>query len=305
MSVHSTEYPVVWLPTAACTGCLVSVINSVSPSIRNVLVDEVVPGKHLNMRFNPTIMAGQGDPAMEVLDDAVENLKGQYVLVVDGAVPTAENGGYGVLGERDEVPVTMAEHVRTLGQNALAIVAIGTCASYGGIPSGTPNPTGCMGVKAFLDAEGIEVPVVNVPGCPPHPDWFLGTIASVLLYGLPGPDDLDEVGRPKAFYGELIHDNCPRRAFFDVGLFAEKLSDPGCLLKVGCKGYVTYADCPNRKWNSGVNWCIGSGGLCIGCVEPEFPDVMSPMYEAMKEGTIPAIRRDPETGKLGAGTWEG
>lgn len=297
------EYPVIWLQAAACTGCLVSVINSVSPTARNLLVDEVLPGKHLSMRFNPTIMAGQGEAVIDVLDETAALDRDGYILVVDGSIPTADEGAYGSVGDDADGPVSMMRRVEQMGANAMAVIAVGTCSSYGGIPAGTPNTTACVGVKEFLEERGVATPVINVPGCPPHPDWFVGTVATVLLSGPPAPEDLDEVGRPKAFYGSLIHDNCPRRGFFDVGKFAEKWGDPGCLLKLGCKGYVTYADCPTRMWNGGVNWCIGCGGGCIGCVEPEFPDALAPIYEVMSEGVIPALRRNPDDGALMASLW--
>jgi len=301
---ETTEYPVIWLQTAACTGCLVSLLNSVSPTARNVLVDEILPGKHINMRFNPTVMAGAGEPAILTMEQTAEQKAEGYLLIIDGSVPTADGGIYGTVGEDGGRPVPMMDRVASLATNALAVIAIGTCSSYGGIPAGAPNATGCVGVRDFLNAKGITTPVVNVPGCPPHPDWFVGTVASILLFGPPGPEDLDEVGRPKAFFGALIHDNCPRRAYFDVGKFAEKPGDPGCLLKIGCKGYVTYADCPTRQWNGGTNWCIECGGGCIGCVEPEFPDVVAPLYEVIGEGVIPALRADPQTGKLTVSRWE-
>jgi hydrogenase small subunit len=99
---------------------------------------------------------------------------------------------------------------------------------------------------------------------------------------------LDEHRRPKAFFGTLIHENCPRRAYYDERKFAKKLSDPGCLYELGCKGPVTYADCPIRLWNNGVNWCVGSGAPCMGCVEPGFPDLVSPLYEKMAQALLPS-----------------
>jgi hydrogenase small subunit len=117
----------------------------------------------------------------------------------------------------------------------------------------------------------------------------VGTVAAILLDGLPRPEELDEFRRPKAFYGKLIHENCPRRAYFDEGKFAQKFSDEGCLYELGCKGPVTYADCPLRLWNNGTNWCIGNGAPCMGCVEPGFPDVVSPLYEKITDVPIPVI----------------
>jgi len=273
------ELPVIWLQGAGCTGCSVSVLNSVSPSIKNVLVDEVIPGQHVNLRFHPTVMAGEGDAVIEVLDKTAQHEKGGYVLVVEGAVPTAQGGIHCVIGEEKGEKVTLVSRLASLASNALAVVALGTCASYGGIPAASPNPTQCLSVGEVLKAAKITTPVVNIPGCPTHPDWFVGTLASVLLFGLPGPEDLDEIGRPKAFFGALVHDNCTRRAYYDENKFAKKLSEPGCLYELGCKGPVTYADCPTRLWNNGVNWCVGSGAPCMGCCEPGFPDLVSPLYE--------------------------
>jgi hydrogenase small subunit len=273
------ELPVIWLQGAGCTGCSVSVLNSVSPNIKNVLVDEVIPGQHVSLRFHPTLMAGEGDAVIEVLDKTAQQEKGGYILVVEGAVPTAQGGIHCVIGEEKGEKVTLVSRVESLASNALAVVALGTCASYGGIPAASPNPTQCLSVGEVLKAAKITTPVVNIPGCPTHPDWFVGTLASVLLFGLPGPEDLDEIGRPKAFFSALVHDNCTRRAYYDENKFAKKLSEPGCLYELGCKGPVTYADCPTRLWNNGVNWCVGSGAPCMGCCEPGFPDLVSPLYE--------------------------
>ena len=280
------EIPVLWLQLATCTGCSVSVLNSVSPSIRNVLVDEVIPGYHLNLVYHATIMAGAGEQVIAVLEATQRTRAGQYVLVVEGAVPIADDGRFGSVGERDGQEVAMAARLSGAAEGALAVIALGTCAAFGGIPAGSPNPTGCRGVAEFLSLKGCERPVVNVPGCPPHPDWFVGTVAGIVLAGLPGAADLDEWRRPKAFYGKLIHDNCPRRAWFDAGKFATRPGGEGCLYYVGCKGPVTYADCPTRLWNGGANWCVGAGAPCLGCVEPGFPDQLSPMYERLQE-TVP------------------
>ncbi len=283
MGKKVTEYPVIWLQGAGCTGCSVSVLNSVSPTIKNILVDEVIPGKHVNLVFHPTVMAGAGEPAIEILRDKQKTRKGEYLLVVEGAIPAAEDGIYAFVGEEDGKPVTLLSRVLSLGSNALAVIALGTCASFGGIPAGAPNPTGCRGVMDIFEAHNISTPVVNIPGCPSHPDWFVGTVAGILLGGLPKPEELDEFRRPKLFFGSLIHENCPRRAYYDEKKFAKKLGEPGCLYEVGCKGPVTYADCPLRLWNGGVNWCIGNNSPCIGCCEPGFPDVVSPFYARMGE----------------------
>jgi len=287
--LKTQEYPVIWFHGATCSGCSVTVLNSTSPTIRNLLVDPVLPGKHISLVFHPTVMAGSGHAVMEVVQKAADGPKGGFILVVEGAVPLAADGLYCCVGEDGDRPIPLTESLEKLCRNALAVIGFGTCASFGGIPAGQPNPTGCVSVREFMRQRNIPTPLINVPGCPPHPDWFTGTVATVLLAGLPRAEDLDDYLRPRAFYGQLIHENCPRRAYFDEGKFAKHLSDEGCLYELGCKGPITYADCPTRRWNSAVSWCIGAGGPCTGCVQPEFPDVVAPLYEKTVEVDIPNI----------------
>jgi hydrogenase small subunit len=286
VSSKVVEYPAIWIAGAACSGCSVSFINATNPSIQTVLLDPVLPGKHVSLKFHATVMAGAGEPALKVLKDTSQKKPKGYLLIVDGSVPTAEDGLYCTLGELDGKEVTMKDMAADLAKDALAVIATGTCASYGGIPAGAPNPTGAKSVMEFFKEEGISTPLINVPGCPPHPDWMIGTIATVLLNGLPSADELDEKLRPRAFFSNLIHDNCPRRAYFDAGQFARHTSEPGCLYEIGCKGPYTYADCPTRQWNNGVNWCIGSGAQCIACVEPDFHDSYAPMFEKLDETAL-------------------
>lgn len=287
--METKEYPVIWFQGAACTGCAVSILNSVSPSVRNLLVDPVLPGKHISMVFHPNVMAGSGDAAFEAAQTTAKDVKGGFILVVEGAVPLNEDGLFCCVGEDGDRPIPFTESLEKFASNALAIVAFGTCSSFGGIPAGEPNPTGCVSVRDFLAQKNIATPLINLPGCPPHPDWFVGTVAQVLLAGLPSPDQIDDYLRPRAFYGKLIHENCSRRASFDEGKFAKNLGDEGCLYEMGCKGPVTYADCPTRRWNSAVSWCVGAGGPCSGCTQPEFPDVVAPLYEKIVDVDIPNI----------------
>ena len=283
----SKEIPVIWLAASACTGCSISLLNSASPRIENILLDEVVPGVHLNLRFHQTIMAGSGEPVVRVLEEAAR--KDGYVLAVDGAIPTAKGGSYCVMGERGGRPVSIEDRFIELARNALAILAVGTCSSFGGIPAAVPNPTGCQPLKAVMEAHKVSKPLIHVPGCPPHPDWVVGTISNILVGGLPTASDLDDNLRPLAFYGKLIHENCPRRAYFDEGRFAKKFGDEGCLYELGCKGPITYADCPLRRWNNGTNWVIGAGAPCNGCTQPEFPDLLAPFYEKLVDVELPIV----------------
>jgi hydrogenase small subunit len=293
-----SEVPVIWLQGGGCSGCSVSVLNSLSPKIQDVLVSQVIPGQHVSLRFHPTVMAASGELAMQALDDAAMN-PGGYLLVMEGAIATKDDGVYCELGERDGHGVTILEHITSLGRDAMAVIALGACATHGGIPAGSPNPTGSKGVMQVFEDYGIDTPVINLPGCPPHPDWFVGTVASVLLGGLESVE-VDSMKRPVAFYGKLIHDNCPRRGYFDAGQFAKKFSEPYCLYELGCKGPVTYADCPIRHWNSGTSWCIGASSPCIGCASMGFPDEVSPvmslapLYSITPPSTVPGIDDEPE-----------
>lgn len=283
------EITVIWMAGAACTGCSISLLNSESPKIENILIEPVVPGVHVNLRYHETLMAGSGEQVIQVLSDTIAEKKGNYILAVDGAIPAADGGVYGAIGERDGKPVSMLERFEELAHNALAILAVGTCASFGGIAAASPNPSGSMPVSKVLGAKGINKPLVNIPGCPPHPDWFVGTVASIILKGLPTAEDLDDNLRPLDFYGKLIHENCPNRAYFDEGKFAKKFGDEGCLYELGCKGPITYSDCPLRRWNRGTNWVIGAGAPCNGCTQPEFPDLVAPFYEKLVDVEQPVL----------------
>jgi hydrogenase small subunit len=263
-------HPVLWVQGQGCTGCSVSLLNSVDPSIADVLL------KVISLQFHPTVMASEGETALANLYKIAQAYQGKFSLVVEGAIPVAADGKYCIVGELDHKEITMVDMVKDLGAKAGSVLAVGTCAAFGGIPAAQGNVTGATGVMDFFKMVGIKTPTVNIPGCPPHPDWIVGSIAHLLTKGIP---ELDGDGRPVVFFGENIHDNCPHLDEYDAGEMSEKLSDAkGCRMDLGCKGPDTYADCYQRKWNSGMNWCVDNA-VCIGCVEPGFPDGSSPFYE--------------------------
>lgn len=248
----SNSPAVVWLHGAACTGCSVSLLNAVNPTIDSVLLDTI------SLKYHPTVMAAAGDAAVQSARST--QASGNYILVVEGAIPTASNGHYCYVWDEGGRSVTMAEAVTSLAANAKAIVAVGTCAAFGGVPAANPA-TGVMSVQSFLNR-----PVINLPGCPSHPSWMIGALA-LLIAGT--PPALDQYARPTVFYTpDVIHHRCPRREREEADRFGQ---DGLCLEELGCKGPRTHADCDIRKWNGGQNWCIGANGLCIGCTEPDFP----------------------------------
>lgn len=276
--------PVIWLQGASCTGCSVSLLNSTHPIIADVLLQII------SLDYHPTVMADEGEPAIKYLRKVAEANKGKFFLVVEGAVPVEKEGRYCVIGEADHKEITLVGMLREIAPYAAAVLAVGTCAAFGGIPAAKGSITGAMGVRAFFEQEGIATPVVNISGCPPHPDWVVGTIVVALdaikkdglAAGLAAVVELlDEEGRPTPFYGANTHDNCPYLYLFEEGTMAEVITDKsGCRYDLGCKGPNSMCDSPSRRWNGKVNWCI-ENAVCISCVQPDFPDGASPFYESM------------------------
>ncbi|MEJ2040524.1 MAG: hydrogenase small subunit [Desulfosarcinaceae bacterium] len=197
---------------------------------------------------------------------------GKFICVVEGAIATKYDGGYGKVGGR-----TFLEIAKEVVPQAAATIAIGSCATWGGIQAAKPNPGGYMGL-----GKALNMKPVNIPGCPPNPINLVGTIVNYLLLGkLP---ELDEMGRPLFAYGQTIHDQCPRRAHFDNEEFVEEFGSEEaslgyCLYKMGCRGPETYNNCPVAKFNDGTSWPVEAGHPCIGCSQPDFWDKMSPFYQ--------------------------
>jgi hydrogenase small subunit len=280
--------PVIYLQGAACTGCVTSTFCSDYPSIKNILIQDIVPGFKLDFIFHPNIMTASGNLALEVLEKAKE--EGGYVLIIDGAIPTKDKGIYCITGEKDGKKFTILEEVLNLSPKSLMVIALGTCASFGGIAAALPNPTDSLSIGDIFLKYNINTPLINISGCPPHPDWLFGTVEFILTNGLENIE-LDDLKRPKVYYGKLIHENCPNRASFDEGKFAKHFGDKGCLYELGCKGSITYADCPIRRWNGKVNWVIGSGAPCNGCTQPTFPDYAGDFYNKIIDVETPANER--------------
>ena len=251
---------VIWLSFQECTGCTESITRSFSPTLENLIFD------FISLDYHHTLMAVSGEAAEKAREAAMEANKGKYVVVIDGSVPLKDDGVYSAIAG-----VSNVQMARDTVANALAVVAVGSCASFGGIPKANPNPTGATAI----DKLGLGKPVINIPGCPPIPEAMTGTISYLLSFGkLP---ELDHLGRPKSFFGETIHDRCYRRSFYERGQFAESFDDEGarngwCLYKLGCKGPIAYNACATMKWNGGVSFPIQSGHGCLGCSEPDFWD---------------------------------
>ncbi|MDF2947127.1 MAG: Ni/Fe hydrogenase [Bacillales bacterium] len=260
----------IYLELNGCSGNIISLLNGENPDFEYMLSSMV------DIKFCNSLMAAEGENAIDLLIKAMGK---EYILAVEGAVALKNNGLYNIVGSWKGRPITGLQAAQMLGEKATNIIAVGACATHGGVSAAKPNPSQSVGIEQVLPNKKI----INLPGCPVHPDWFLGTLAHLLLYGEPKTDNLD---RPLMFYSALIHDRCPRRNFFDRGIFAEKLGDKTCLFKLGCRGPVTKVDCPTRQWNGHVNWPIGDDTPCIGCAQFGFPDAMAPFinYDHDKDG---------------------
>lgn len=247
---------VIWLHFQECTGCTESLLRAEHPTLEKLILDII------SLDYHETLFAAAGHQAEAARKAAMKQHKGKYVLVVEGAIPTKDGGIYCKVGGQ-----TAVDMLKECAKDAAAVIAIGSCASWGGMPSTGPNPTGSSSV-----AEVLGKTVVTIPGCPPSPYNFLATVVHFLTFGkLP---DIDHLGRPKFAYSRLIHENCERRAHFDAGRFALEFGDAGhragyCLYKLGCKGPETYANCPTLGFGDvgEVSWPVGCGHPCIGCTE--------------------------------------
>ena len=249
----------IWLETTGCSGNIISFLNSENPGMYSILTTII------NLTYNNTLMGAEGDFAFEKFLDTLDT---EFILLVDGAVSTKDNGLYTIVANYKGRKITALDAVKMAGEKAKYVIAVGTCASFGGMSAAKPNPSESKSVQDVLSRE-----VIRLPGCPCHPDWVVGTLAHLVGFGVP---QLDDQGRPILFYGVTIHDTCTRRGLFENGIFASKLGEEGCMLNLGCKGPVTSTDCPRRKWNGYVNWPIGNNSPCIGCAHSNFPDGMEP-----------------------------
>ena len=288
-----TRPPVIWLHFQECTGCTESLLRTSNPAFAKLILDII------SLDYHETIMAAAGSQAEEVLQHMINKHAGKFICVVEGSIPTKDGGIYCQIGGKKAVDI-----MKEVAQKASAIVAIGNCASFGGVQSVEPNPTGAVGVMEVIK----DKPLINVPGCPPNPYNILSTLLYVLTFKkIP---ELDEYRRPKFAYGRRIHDHCPRRAHFDAGRFVEHYGDKGhrlgwCLYKMGCKGPVTYANCPTTQFNDVGVWPIGIGHPCIGCTQPKVGFHLPVKLKVKPQEVVPPEQFPPITVKEGKATIAG
>lgn len=278
----------VWLEFQDCAGCTESFLRASNPDVGALVLDT------LSINYHETLMAASGKEAEALLSKTVGDDRGQYIAIVEGAIPTKDNGVYCTIGGRSAYDIATE-----VCSNAAAVITVGACAFYGGWPSANPNPTGAVGLGSVLSGKKI----LNLPGCPPNGVNITATLVHFLTFGeMP---ETDEMGRPLFAYGELIHDSCDRRAHFDNGQFVEAWGDEAhrngwCLYKMGCKGPETHHNCATVRWNDGTSWPIGAGHGCIGCSEPGFFDADTPFYQRLPN-VVPGFGVFPTADEVGVG----
>jgi len=252
--------PVIWLQGSGCSGCTISLLNSVETTT----IDDILLNK-IDMQYHQSIMTSASHLATSELTDTAIQYAGQFILIVEGAVPVADNGMNCVIGEKNDAPWTMYDAVRELAAKAKYVIAAGTCASFGGVAKGGSNPTGITQLNTVLNGLTMNE-VINLPGCPVHPYTLTKTLIDLLLYGMPTLDSMD---RPTEYYRNKIHGKCPNRG----GNMVNELGVVGCYKRIGCNGPSSVNNCPTMPWNNGTNWCIQANHICIGCATPSFGTV--------------------------------
>jgi hydrogenase small subunit len=277
----------IWLEFQDCAGNTESFLRAGRPTAAEIFLDT------LSVDYHETLMAAAGHQAEQALTDTVKGKKGQYIVIIEGAIPTGADGAYCTIGGRAALDIA-----RDACAGAAATIAIGTCAAFGGLPAAAPNPTGALSVA---DAVPGVKNLINLSACPANGENLTALILYYMTFHRWPP--LDALRRPLFAYGKSIHDNCERRAHFDAGQYVEEWGDLGhrtgyCLYKMGCKGPVAFQNCPNIHWNDGTNWPIGCGHPCIGCAEPDFWDRMTPFYSHLSG--VPGFGLHSDVDKIGA-----
>jgi hydrogenase small subunit len=288
---------VFWLAGMSCDGCSVAVTGATNPSVEDLLAGRI-PGIPKVVLHHPVLSVSAGHDFVAPFRDAIDGRLGApYVVVLEGSVPDDQGlpedqgyysamgaGGFDPESEGDQ-PNRMTDWLKRLAPGAAAMVAIGTCATWGGVPAAAGNITGSMSLMDFLGKNYISalgVPVVNIPGCSPVGDNFTETVAAVLMFlqGIGPLPEFDELGRPQWLFGETVHRHCVRAGYYEEGDFAEEYGDPQCLVDIGCWGPVVQCNITERGAINHMGGCMVAGGPCIGCTMPGFPDKFAPFYKA-------------------------
>ena len=273
---------VLWITAGlSCDGDTVAMTAATQPSIEDLVLG-AIPGVPRLTLYNPCLAYDNGDDFMRHFHDAAAGRRDPFILVVEGSIPNEGNkpegfwAGFGVDRSTGQ-PITTCEWIDRLAPQAWAVVAAGTCATYGGIHAMAGNPTGARGLADYLGWQWRSkagIPIVNVPGCPVHPDRFMEVLLYLLrqVVGAAPMIPLDEALRPTWLFSQTVHEGCDRGGYYEQGDFAADYGSRKCIVKLGCWGPVVLCNVPKRGWMNGIGGCPNVGGVCIGCTMPGFPD---------------------------------
>lgn len=258
----------IYLQGQSCTGCSISLLQAASPSPVDLITD------YSKLAFHADLSATSGSQALDLIEQYLSGKAGDYFLAVEGAVPMGIPEAC-MIGEK-----TLAEYLEQAATTMSGVIAVGTCATHGGIPAAEGNLTGATSIPNFYQSKGLNPLLINIPGCSVHPDWVWNTIIHLVKVGMPELID----GKPALFFSRKVHETCPRYHDFQEEIFAEKRGESGCLFNLGCLGPQTDADCATRWWNGRQTWCIDANAPCIGCASPFFAKKKNfPFYRSSKK----------------------
>jgi hydrogenase small subunit len=283
------EINLLWINAGlSCDGDSVSLTNAQRPSIEDIVMGGIPGLPKVNVWW-PLVAYETGDDFMKAYFKAERGELEPFVLVIEGSVANekVKKEGYWTGFGNDPLtgqPRTLTEWIDALAPKAVAIIAAGTCATYGGIHAMYGNPTGAMGLADYLGwnwRSKLGLPIINVPGCPVQPDNMSETLMQLLLFaaGKAPPPALDELLRPKWLFERTVHENCDRAGYYEEGNFAKQYGDHRCLVKLGCWGPVIKCNVPKRGWMDGIGGCPNVGGICMACTMPGFPDKYMPFMD--------------------------
>lgn len=280
---------IIWIVEGlGCEGDTVSITAATQPSLEDIVMGAIpgLPRVHIHNKVIAYELGGAS--FMEWWYKAERGELDPFVLVMEGSIPNEKikaEGYWAALGtDSTGQPIPVSDWIDRLAPKALAVVACGTCAAYGGIHAMQGNPTGAMGLRDYLGHDWKSkagFPIINVPGCPVQPDNFMEVVLYLLYMavGMAPVIPLDEEGRPTWLFGNTVHDGCDRGSYYEIGDFATEYGSPKCLVKLGCWGPVVNCNVPKRGWMAGIGGCPNVGGICIGCTMPGFPDKFMPFMD--------------------------
>ncbi|MHB8691179.1 MAG: NADH-quinone oxidoreductase subunit B family protein [Solirubrobacteraceae bacterium] len=293
---------VLWLTSGlGCDGDSVAMTAATNPSVEDLLVG-ALPGAPRIVLYNQMLAFESGEEFVSVFARAAAGKLDPFVMVLEGSVPNEELSGEGHwagfgVDPDSKQPITTNAWIDRLVPRAAAVLALGTCAAYGGIPAMRGNPTGAMGLRDYLGAGWTTrrgAPIVNLPGCPVQPDSITQVLLHLAQYACGAEQliELDEQARPRWLFSRTVQEGCGRAGFAEQGEFAKSPADArGCLVKLGCSGPVAKCNVPTRGWINGIGGCPNVGGICIACTMPGFPDAFMPMMDASRVAKLGAAGR--------------